>query len=212
MSAMDRPLIYVVRHGETVWNREGRIQGAGDSPLTTTGLEQAAAVGAALRGRGIAAIVSSDQGRAEGTARLVNRALRRRVDLDPAWREMDYGVFGGQRIEDVPARLRPLFRRCRGARLRGTDRIPGAEPPAAFRRRVAAAWMAACKRRAGLDGDLLIVTHGAVLGELLRLVLGLPIGRPRRYALPNAAINVIAVDVRPGVVVQMGTPASPGSP
>ena len=89
------PDLYVLRHGETEWNREGIFQGVHDSPLTAMGREQAAHQGKILD-RAIVDwsavdIYSSPQGRAKTTAEIALAEVNRTADLHAALREVDTG-------------------------------------------------------------------------------------------------------------------------
>jgi 2,3-bisphosphoglycerate-dependent phosphoglycerate mutase len=88
--------IHLVRHGETDWNVERRLQGWTDIPLNATGLRQARAAALALAGREIGGVISSDLSRARDTAELIAVAARVEVATDPALRERNYGVAEGQ--------------------------------------------------------------------------------------------------------------------
>src|SRR5512139_1804310 len=77
----------VIRHGETAWNAEGRVQGQTDVPLSPLGAAQAAALVAALAGERFGALYASDLARVRQTAAPLARALRLAPRLDPALRE-----------------------------------------------------------------------------------------------------------------------------
>src|SRR5262245_20780860 len=83
----------IVRHGETAWNAEGRVQGQLDIPLSPSELQQAKAVAAALKGETFDAIYSSDLVRVRQTAQPSADMLKRSVLLDERLRERHYGVF-----------------------------------------------------------------------------------------------------------------------
>src|SRR5258706_3803519 len=85
----------LVRHGETAWNAEGRVQGQLDIPLSPTGLAQAKAVASALAGESFDAIYSSDLVRVRQTAQPIAELLKKDVLLDERLRERHYGVFQG---------------------------------------------------------------------------------------------------------------------
>jgi probable phosphoglycerate mutase len=88
--------IHLVRHGETDWNVERRLQGWTDIPLNATGLRQAHAAALMLAGRDIGAVISSDLSRARDTAELIAVEAGVEVVTDPALRERNYGVAEGQ--------------------------------------------------------------------------------------------------------------------
>src|SRR5256885_12101092 len=84
--------ILLVRHGESVWNAEGRWQGAANPPLSDAGREQARALAEAVRDAGIDGIVASDLDRAHETAQIVAGVLGLpQPSIDSGWRERDVG-------------------------------------------------------------------------------------------------------------------------
>src|SRR4051812_36632612 len=96
--------LVIVRHGETEWNREGRIQGFyADSPLTETGRAQALAVAERLAREGIDLIFASDLGRTRMTADPIGRLTGIEVIHDPGLRERSYGTFEGHTFAEIEA-------------------------------------------------------------------------------------------------------------
>ncbi len=91
----DRRILFLFRHGETDWNREGRLQGHTDTPLNATGLAQAEALAETLRPHRLDAVVSSDLMRAWTTARIVAEALGLPLLADPGLRETNVGAAEG---------------------------------------------------------------------------------------------------------------------
>ena len=100
---MDATRLMVVRHGETAWNVDTRIQGHLDIPLNDTGLWQAAQVAQALVGEPIAAIYSSDLQRAHATAQAVARTTGAPLKTEPGLRERSFGEFQGKTFQDIEA-------------------------------------------------------------------------------------------------------------
>ena len=99
-------VLYLARHGETYWNREGRWQGHTDVALNDEGRAQARALGALLRGRDVGRIHSSDLRRAHETATIAAGLLG--VDglvVDRDLRERSFGVFEGLTRDDCAARF-----------------------------------------------------------------------------------------------------------
>jgi probable phosphoglycerate mutase len=85
--------VYLVRHGETQWNAERRIQGQSDSPLTEKGERQAWQVANAPEALGITHIIASDLGRTRRTAEIIAEACGCDITLDSRLRELDMGVL-----------------------------------------------------------------------------------------------------------------------
>ena len=165
-------MIYLIRHGETAFNAEGRFQGALDSPLTARGRAQAAAVGEALA-RLVPAktpMVCSPLGRARETAEIVRRVGRLTGPflLDPRLAEISIGEWDGLTDEDIEFAYP-------GARS-GRDRwdwhfhAPGGETYDGFRGRLAD-WLAAARAS---KAPMIAVSHGGCSRMLRGLHLGLP--------------------------------------
>ena len=154
--------IYVIRHGETVWNGERRIQGHADSPLTPRGLDQVRA-NAATRAReiddsGRYALVASPLGRTWQSAVIVAGGLGldpRGIAFDPRLKEHGFGTLEGRTMAEIEAED-PGFWDRRAADL-WDWRAPGGESYALLDRRVGA-WLD--DQPAG--ADLIVVCHGMV--------------------------------------------------
>lgn len=186
----------VVRHGETGWNSERRLQGHRDIPLNVTGERQARAAGRHLaelhRQRPFSRLISSDLGRAARTAELIGAALPALPrEQHPALRERCYGAFEGLTYDEAQAVYPEAYR----AFARRDPRLPmpgGGESLEAFHGRVVA-----CLERlaAAYAGErLILVTHGGVLDILNRFARGLALSAPRDCHIPNAGLNWLGHD------------------
>lgn len=174
----------LVRHGETDWNVEGRLQGWTDIALNATGKAQAQAVARALAGVPFDAIVSSPLQRALHTAEAI--ADGRPIELEPRLRERQLGALQGLTRGEVAAQY-PAVQTAL------TLRSPGYQPPGGeslqdFAARVHALLRELRQRHAGAR-QLLLVAHGGVLDIVYRLATDQDLQSPRRHALPNAALN-----------------------
>src|SRR5690349_15616071 len=125
--------LYVVRHGETAWNSEGRIQGHRDSPLTARGEAQARALARRLAREPLAALHASDLGRARATADAVAGATGLAVRPDAGLRERAFGVFEGKTWDEI-GRDHPDL--VRAAAADPAFVVPGGESLLGFRARV----------------------------------------------------------------------------
>jgi broad specificity phosphatase PhoE len=143
--------IFLARHGETDWNREGRWQGWADPPLNERGRDQARELAEQLRATPFDAVYSSDLARAHETAEIVAKPHRMAVVADPGLREIDVGSWSG------------LTRAELDERFPDGDR-PDGETRDQHRVRV----QAAVERiaRANLGRRILIVTHGGTMRAL----------------------------------------------
>jgi 2,3-bisphosphoglycerate-dependent phosphoglycerate mutase len=175
----------MVRHGETAWNAEGRIQGQLDIPLSETGVAQARALAAVLAAERFDAIYSSDLARVRQTAEPAARRLGLEVRLDARLRERHYGVF--ETLTYVEARERYP---AEYARFRDKDPefdFVSGESLKHFAERSLACVAALIARHAG--ERLLVFTHGGVLEMVYRHATGRGLSTPRDFEIPNAAIN-----------------------
>ncbi len=94
-------IIYLLRHGETVWNKKGVFRGRSDIPLNETGLKQAEMLGKALRGSGIERIYSSPLKRAVQTSNMVAKYTNGRVIIDVGFQNIDIGKWQGMQKNEV---------------------------------------------------------------------------------------------------------------
>ncbi len=156
-------MIYLLRHGQTEFNLEGRYQGQSDSPLTDCGRRQARAYGALLAEHvGSAPIWTSPLPRAVETARLVAEALpNAEVHLDERLREVSFGVWEGMTRADIAAGW-PKVRRQHPPRQWKLF-APQGEEIESLMSRLDAVLRDATK----LKGDLILIGHG-VAGRLMR--------------------------------------------
>lgn len=188
--------LLLVRHGETDWNREGRIQGHTDRPLNETGRRQAERLARRLAGWPIAGLYSSDLARAAESARIVGRAIGREPVLDPDWRERSGGEVEGLVEADIRARYPEVWSEMRARRF---WTAPRAETVEAVRERIVAAYHRVVERHPG--ETVAVVSHGFALRLLVAHVIGLPLDRPTAFSVGgNTGLTRVEVDERGAVV------------
>jgi probable phosphoglycerate mutase len=177
--------LIAIRHGETAWNVDTRIQGQLDIPLNDTGRWQAGRVARALADEGLDAIYASDLGRAHATALAVGAATGLPVITDPGLRERGFGVFEGLTFAEIEQRWPQAAERWR---RRDPDFGPeGGESLRAFYARCVAT---AERLAAAHPGQhVALVAHGGVLDCLYRAGSRIALQAPRTWALPNTGIN-----------------------
>jgi probable phosphoglycerate mutase len=177
--------VFALRHGQTEWNVDQRIQGQLDVPLNGTGLRQAARLAEALADEGLAALYSSDLRRARGTAQALAELTGLAVTADAALRERGFGRFEGLSYAEVEALYPEDARRWR---QREPDFGPGGgEALNTFYTRSVAAFGRIAAAHAGQA--IAVFSHGGVLDCLYRAALGIELGAPRSWQLGNASIN-----------------------
>ena len=183
---MESTRIIAVRHGETSWNVDARIQGQTDIGLNDTGRWQARRVGQALAGEAIEAIYSSDLGRAHQTAASIAEASGAAVIPHQGLRERCFGTFEGKTFDEIQRQWPEQAHMWR-------KRIPEWQPPAGgesllqLRERVTRTLEALASRHVG--EQIVVVAHGGVLDAIYRVATGQDVNAPRTWQLPNGAIN-----------------------
>lgn len=177
--------ILAVRHGETAWNRDARIQGHTDIALNAHGRWQARQLAQALRDEPIAACYASDLSRARETAQAVADRHGHRVDTHAGLRERGFGVFEGQTWVELQAAY-PAETEAWRKRLPDFA-PPGGESLLQLQARVVATVNELAARHPG--EQVLMVAHGGVLDLLYRLATRLDLQAPRSWELTNTAVN-----------------------
>lgn len=178
----------LVRHGETAWNAEHRLQGHIDVPLNDVGRAQADATAACLPAGLFGACYSSDLQRAFETAQAAAVAVGLAPHKTPALRERHYGCFQGLTYSEARQRFPAAYARFE---TRDPDFVlpEGGESLQRFSARVSASLEGIARRHPG--ESVLVVAHGGVLDIAHRLATGKPLDAPRDFAIPNAALNWI---------------------
>jgi probable phosphoglycerate mutase len=182
--------VIAVRHGQTEWNVQARIQGQGDSRLTPEGEAQARSIAQRLAAERFDVLVSSDLGRAAATAQAIAERCGKPVVLDSRLRERHFGAGEGMTYEEVDRVYPGAF-----ARIRNVDPdfvIPGGESRRQFHDRVRAAFDSLASTHEGRT--LVVVTHGGVLATFFRHVHGIPLEAAHPIAITNASYNVLKHD------------------
>lgn len=176
---------YIVRHGETEYNKNGRYQGQTDIPLNDAGRRQTAFVAARLKQIKLDVIYSSDLARALETARAC--AFGRTIVQDQRLREVHVGACAGMTTQEIAERY-PQYWAAQLADPIGTP-FPGGESAAQVQDRVLQA-MDAIHRRYP-EGEVGIVTHGGVVKSIVAAVLDLPLAVRKRIVLDNCSLTVV---------------------
>lgn len=177
-------VLYLIRHAETDYNAQGRVQGRSDSPLSDLGRRQAVRLRDRLGEIGLDAAVSSPAQRSVETARA---ALDGAVALETheGLREMDLGVWEGRLAAELrrsyPREVEAWFHRPASVRIEGAETLRG------FRRRVAAAMGRI--REAHPDQTVAVFTHGGVIRIYLTALLGMKLDDVWRFKVQNCSLT-----------------------
>lgn len=185
MSVDEPTRLIVLRHGQTAWNAEQRIQGHLDMPLNAVGRWQAQRLALALQGEPVAAVYASDLQRAADTAEPLASAAGLPVQRDAGLRERSFGVFEGMTFSDIEQHWPEQARRWRE---RDPDFGPeGGERLCDFFERSVAQVERLARRHCGQT--VVLVSHGGLLDSLYRAALGVPLQAPRSWPVANAVVN-----------------------
>jgi broad specificity phosphatase PhoE len=177
----------LVRHGQSTWNREHRIQGQLDPPLSPEGLRQAELLGARLAGRSFTGFYASDLKRAFETADAIGAQIGRQPKPMTSLREIFLGEWEGLRTDEIAQRFPGAW--AAWVEEPDWDVVPRGEGAAAFESRVAAALEDIYQHHE--HGDVLVVTHGGVIQVALNRVIGQPSHGLFPFKIQNASISLL---------------------
>lgn len=194
--------LWLIRHGETEWNRQRRVQGSVDIPLNEVGRQQAELLARRFEDEPcrIQALVSSDLIRSVETAQAVADVLTLPVELDAGLRERRYGIFEGLSFNDLalkyPSAAKAVRERCVHYNLEDGESL------VSFQRRIMTTLEAIAARYP--NQRVLVFTHSAVLDVVYRRLHGVALNHPERVTNPNVGINRIEVGPSGWAVLQWG--------
>jgi probable phosphoglycerate mutase len=186
--------IILIRHGETAWNAERRLQGHLDIPLNAEGERQAKLLAEALAPESIDLVAASDLQRARQTAQAVATPRKLSVHIEPGLRERCYGGFEGLLYSEIEQRFPAEFAAWQARDIDGV--LPsGKNRGESFREFYTRSTDAILALAAAHPGrTLALVAHGGVLECAYRMALGLPLETPRDFKVFNASINRFRID------------------
>ena len=182
--------VTVIRHGETQWNVEGRIQGHQPVGLNNRGAEQALSVAKRLGEERFEALYSSDLPRAMETAREISRTNGMKILADSRLREWKLGILEGLSSEDAAVRYPVAYAAFR-------TEIPDYVVPDGESSRQRYERAVTCISDLALrhPGECIaVVSHGGILDDLYRYAGNIPLERPRDFQLFNASLNIFQID------------------
>ena len=184
---MDATRILAIRHGETAWNVDTRIQGHLDIPLNDVGLRQAQHLAQTLAQRdAIDAVYASDLSRAHTTASAIAQAMGQSVTAHTGLRERHFGQFQGRTFAEIEVELPEHA-------LHWRKRNPEWTPPGngesllMLRERILKTVDELAARHTGQQ--IVMVAHGGVMDILYRAATRLDLQAPRTWLLTNTAVN-----------------------
>ena len=190
--------LYLVRHGETDWNRDRRLQGTIDVPLNSTGVAQARRLTAYFSRIRVASIVSSPLARASTTAAIVAEACACPLATDARLREIDHGSWSGRTLRDIARGVPSLVRDER--LLPEAFAISRGEPLSAVYRRASEALADLLDAHGGQS--VVVVGHGVTLAAMWCAAAGLEMARLHECQPRNAGGMLLTFSPRQLVDVQ----------
>lgn len=196
--------ICFVRHGETDWNIERRMQGHFDLPLNANGEAQALMAGRHFAGVQADALYSSDLTRARQTAQPIANAMQQPMITLAALREQNFGRCEGMVFPEIEA-TNPEDARAIASRDPDYAAPGGGESRRQHAQRILDCVERLVAEHAGQT--LVVVTHGGVLDVIYRRVNGLPPDAPRDYPIPNTGINWVTISGEQWTIERWGETA-----
>lgn len=183
--------LFLMRHGETDWNRVRRVQGHVDKPLNERGIEQARAALAAVHHlhaqRPFTALWVSDLERAQQTAHYASHTIALPKVTDPIWRERNFGVLESMTHDEM---MQTRTAEYEGWKSGAPDfQIPEGESLRQFSERIQAALQVVLSKHQG--ERILVVTHGGAIDMVRRIVEQEPLSAPRGYEIPNCSLSCV---------------------
>jgi probable phosphoglycerate mutase len=185
----DKTLLYLIRHGQTDYNRKGQLQGRGiDAPLDAIGKAQSEAVARHLKTEAIDVVVSSSLLRARSTAEIISKGLKvpfhgQYPELD----EMDFGNAEGHFVHQMDAQLNTIYEKWGQGLV--DSAFDAGESPLDVLERAHRRMMSILNEHAGKR--IVAVVHGRLIRILLSDWLGLGLHRMNEIQHANASINKI---------------------
>jgi broad specificity phosphatase PhoE len=183
-------LLFLVRHAQSTWNLEKRVQGQKDPELSSYGKAEAQRLAKRFKGLKFVAAYSSPLERALGTARIIV-GKRRKITTDDGLIEWGLGKWEGKTMAQIRKTQGDAFRRWVRSPSKGS--VPGGEPFKDFVARVKETLRSIKKRHP--EGNVLVVCHGGVISAYATTVLHLPPDDLWCLAVKNASLTI--VDVQP---------------
>lgn len=187
---MSTTKLCLIRHGETTWNAERRLQGHTDIPLNTKGTQQARQMAQAIKNTGLSfdALYTSDLKRAADTANAIVELFGVEAKVDSALRERDFGALQGLTIQEAPL-LQPAIWQAHIARDLEHE-LEGGESIQQFATRVQTVLDKIQEQHSGQT--ILLVSHGGTLDMVYRIASKQALRTERVASVPNASFNWIS--------------------
>lgn len=183
--------IYLVRHGETEWNREGRSQGcSNDIPLSEIGMLQADAIGNRLKDESIDLFFSSILTRAYQTAKAIAVHHKKEVRMEKEFVEISFGDWEGLKIDEIKEKYIDVYKIWRDTPH--IAKVPGAESLLEIRERSMPKLLEILN--SNRDKNILVVSHGITIKVLIASMMGIDLANLHKIRQDNTALNIFEYD------------------
>ena len=181
---MNDTVLILIRHGETLWNTQLRMQGSLDSNLTSKGESQIKALGEWMKEVPFDYLYSSDSGRARKTAEAISKYTGHTLNIDKRLREKNLGIFEGLTSEEARERYPETFQLFKAA---GANYVidQGESTQQLLDRALEAIEEIRIRHPRKVA---VLVTHGGVVRVLMKHVLGVPLDAPTQFMISNTGI------------------------
>jgi len=177
--------LILVRHGETIWNREGRVQGFSDIDLSDVGADQARQLALSLKDAPISAIYTSPLIRAQNTTRIVNQYHNAPVHIEPGLMEMDQGDFEGLTFQELMACEKDFLQKWMSDPA--SVQIPNGESFIELQNR---AWKVV-EGIVAKSGNALVVSHNFTIAAILCKIKNISLSQFRKVCVDTASRTII---------------------
>jgi len=178
--------LILIRHGETIWNKEGRVQGLSDIELSDVGLNQARKLALSIQDLNIKAIYSSPVKRAYQTAQIINEIHNAPIFLEPGLVEMDQGDFEGLTFQELKTCEKDFLQRWMKDPAAVT--MPNGESLAGLQKR---AWSVVANIIDKTE-DALIVSHNFTIAAILCRIQNISLSQFRKVCVSTASKTVVS--------------------
>lgn len=179
--------IYLVRHGQTIWNETMKYQGHTDIPLSKKGKDQASALSRWLAREKIKAVYASDLKRAYETAKIIAAPHNLDVEMLLALRELNFGVWEGMTSNEIEAAYPELIKQWWDTPL--NTQIPDGETIAELAERSTCAVHEVVEKHP--EQKVVVVTHGGAIRGIIGKVLDIDLNYYWKLRLDNASLSII---------------------
>ena len=177
----------LIRHGETVWNKDAKLQGQTDIPLSEKGIQQAMALSKRLSGWKIEAIYASSLSRAIKTAGIISEPHLRPVQLLTELQELNFGDWEGLTFKEIQQNFHDLSKIWWSNPLE--TRIPGGETLAELAKRSNQAIKDIVLKHS--DQTVAVVAHGGTIRSIVGTVLGIDLNQYWKLRQDNASLSIV---------------------